>query len=53
MWLTAISMPLSRCITCQDVYVQQSHATKSMLPQCNVNLWRFVVMLLLRKKHQQ
>jgi len=25
-WLTAISMSLSRCINCQDVGVQQSHA---------------------------
>jgi len=30
--LTAISMSLSRYITCQDVYVQQSHATKRLLP---------------------
>jgi len=31
-WLTAISMSLSRCITCQDVCVQQSHAMKRLLP---------------------
>jgi len=28
----AISTSLSRCITCQDVCVQQSHATKRLLP---------------------
>jgi len=32
MWLTAISMSLSRCITCQDVCVKQSHATKRLPP---------------------
>jgi len=30
--LAAISMSLSCCIICQDVYVQQSHATKRLLP---------------------
>jgi len=51
--LSAISMSLSRCITCQDVCVHQSHATKPRLPQYKVNLCRFVVMLLLRNKDQQ
>jgi len=32
MWLTAMSMSLSCCINCQDVWVQQSHATKRLLP---------------------
>jgi len=31
-WPTAISMSLSLCITCQDVCVQQSHATKRLPP---------------------
>ena len=31
-WLTAISMSLTRCITWQDVCVQQSQATKRLLP---------------------
>jgi len=31
-WLTAISMSLFCCINCQDVCVQQSHATKRLLP---------------------
>ena len=31
-WLTTISMSLSRCITCQDVCVQQSHTAKPRLP---------------------
>jgi len=31
-WLTAISMSLSRRTTCQDVCVQQTHATKRLLP---------------------
>jgi len=53
MWLTAISMSLSRCITYHDVYVQQSHATNRLLPWCKVNFWRFVAMLLLRYKDQQ
>jgi len=51
-WLTAISMSLSRCITCHDVYVQQSHATKRLLPWYKVNFWRFVAMLLLCSKDQ-
>jgi len=29
-WLTAISISLSRCITCQDVCLQQSQATKRL-----------------------
>jgi len=44
---------LSRCITCQDDCVQQSRATKRLLPQHEVNLWRFVAMLFLRDTHQQ
>jgi len=52
-WLAAISISLSRCITCQDVCVQQSHATKRLLPQYKVNLCRFVTMLLLRNIDQQ
>jgi len=48
-WLTAISMTLSRYITCHGVYVQQSHATKRLL----VNFWRFVATLLLPNKDQQ
>jgi len=52
-WLTAISMSLSRCIACQDVYVQQSHATKGLLPQYIVNLCGFVVTVSLRSKDQQ
>jgi len=48
-----ISMSLSRCITCHDVFVQQSHTTKRLLPWCKVNFWRFVAMLLLRSKDQQ
>ena len=51
-WLTAISMSLSCCINCQDVCVQQSHATKRLLPSYKVNLCRFVAMLLLRNKDQ-
>jgi len=51
--LTAISMPLSRCITCQGVCVQQSHATKRRLPEYKVNLCRFVAMLLLRNEDKQ
>jgi len=31
-WLTAVSMSLSRCITCHDVYFHQSHATKRLPP---------------------
>jgi len=31
-WLTTISMSLYRCINCEDVYVQQFHATKRLLP---------------------
>ena len=31
-WLTAISMSLSRSITCQDVYVQQPHVTNNKTP---------------------
>jgi len=31
-WLTAISMSPPRCVTCQDLCVQQSHATKRLLP---------------------
>jgi len=46
-------MSLSRCITCQDVCVQQSHATKRLPPQYEVNLCRFVAILLLRNKDQQ
>jgi len=30
-----------------------SHATKSLLPQYKVNLYRFVAMLLLRNEDQQ
>jgi len=52
-WLTAISMSLSRCITCQDVCVQQSHATKRRLPKYKMNICRFVAMVLLRNKDQQ
>jgi len=52
-WLSAIGMSLSRCITCQDVCVQQSHATKRLPPQYEVNLCRFVAILLLRNKDQQ
>jgi len=52
-WLTAISMSLSRCITCQDVCVQQSHATKCLLPQYKVNLCRFLATELLRNEDQQ
>ena len=52
-WLTTISMSLSRCITCHDVYVKKSHATKRLLPRRKVNIWRFVAMLLLRNKDQQ
>jgi len=37
-WLTAISMSLSRCITCHE----QSHATKRLLPWSKVNFLRFV-----------
>jgi len=51
--LTAISMSLSRCITCQDARVQQSHATKRLLPEYKVNLCRFVAKLLLRNEDQQ
>ena len=52
-WLTAISISLSRCITCQDVCVQQSHATKRLLPLFKVKLCRFVATVLLRNKDQQ
>jgi len=52
-WLTVISMSLSRCITCQDVCVQQSHATKRLPPLYKLNLCRFVAMLLLRNIDQQ
>jgi len=44
---------LSRCTTCQDVYVQQSHGTKRLLPQYKVKFWWFIAMLLLRNKDQQ
>jgi len=44
---------LSCCITCQDVCVQQSHATKSLLSQLEVMNIRFVAMLLLHNKDQQ
>jgi len=40
-----MSMSLSRCITCQDVCVQQSHATKRFPPQYKVNICRFVAMM--------
>jgi len=52
-WLATISMSLSRCLICQDVYVQQSHATKRLLPEYKVNLCRSVAMLLLRNEDQQ
>jgi len=42
----------SRCITCQDVCGQQAHAAKRLLPLFEVNLRRFVTMLLLRNKDQ-
>jgi len=35
-WLTIISVSLSRCTNCQDVYVQQSHGTKRLPPQYKV-----------------
>jgi len=53
MWLTAISTSLARCITCQDVWVQQSHVTKRLLTQYKVNLCRFLAMLLLHNEDQQ
>jgi len=53
-WLTTISVSLSHYTTCQDVYVQQSHGTKRLLPpQYKAKFWRFVAMLLLRNKDQQ
>jgi len=52
-WLTAISMSLSRCINCPDACVQQSHATKRLLPEYKVNLCRFVAKLLLRNEEDQ
>jgi len=44
---------LSRCITCQDIYVQQSQVAKRLLLQLEVNIRRFVAMLLLHNKYQQ
>ena len=52
-WLTAMSKSLSRWITCPDGYIQQSHATKRLLPPYKVNVWKFVAMSLLRNKDQQ
>ena len=49
----SISMSLSRCITCQDVCVQQSHATKRLLEQNKVNLRGFVDTVLLRNTAEQ
>jgi len=43
---------LSRCITCQNVCVQQLHAAKRLPPYLGVHLRRFVTMLLLRNKGQ-
>ena len=42
----------SRCIACQDDYVQQSHAAKR-LQLSEVNLCRFAGMLFLRSKDQR
>ena len=44
---------LSRCVTCQDICVQQLHAAKCQLPKLEVNLSRFAAMLLLHNKDQQ
>jgi len=52
-WLTAISMSLFRYTTSQDVCVQQSHATKHLLPYYKVNLCRLVAILLLSNEDQQ
>ena len=41
-----------RCVTCQDVRVQQSNATKRLPPKYKVNLCRFAAMLLLRNKNE-
>jgi len=43
----------SRCITCQDVCVQQSHAVKRLLPLFEVNRGGFIAMLLLRNTEQR
>ena len=51
--LTPISMSLSLCITCQDMCVQESHATKRLLTQFKVNLCRCVAKVLLRNKNKQ
>jgi len=44
---------LCRYITCQDVCIQESHATKRLISELEVNIWRFVAMLLLHNKEQQ
>jgi len=43
----------SRCITCQDVCVQQSHEEKRLISQLEVNISRIFAMLLLHNKDQQ
>ena len=50
---TAISMSLSRYITCQGVCVQHTHATKRLVPQYKVNICGFVATVLLRNNDQQ
>jgi len=44
---------LSRSNICQDVWVQQSHAAKRLISQLEVNIRRFVAMLLLDNKDKQ
>ena len=52
-WLTAIIMSLSRCLTCRDVCVEQSHATQRLLPKFKVNLCGFGATVLWCNKDQQ
>ena len=44
---------LSHWITCQDVCVQQSHAAKRLISLLEVNIIRYVAMLLLHNEDQQ